>query len=174
MKQLLSFLNQAPEEKTGCNTIRESAKVEHRNEVQVSSDSFSMYYSTRSRLGFVGKSTGSPVGCVIRVCIGLRWYKVRTRWYKLTWSLVHSFLCVSAKFQPISASFAPARIWVVKKAIIGWNFAETQRKAKTRLQVSLSQFISCYSPQIRFLILYHRNHIQTLIRHLPVVKRDWK
>ena len=50
-----------------------------------------------------------------------------------------------------------------KLAEIGWNFAETQRKECTRLQVSLFQ---------RVLILYHRNPIQTLMRHptrLPVL-----
>ena len=49
----------------------------------------------------------------------------------------------------------------------------TQRKENTRLQGSLFQFISCYSPEIQVLILYHCNPIQTLIWHpllgLPVV-----
>ena len=49
------------------------------------------------------------MGCHISVCMGLQWYKIRTRiseeqrkmnWNKLPWSLLHSFLCVSAKFQP--------------------------------------------------------------------------
>ena len=39
------------------------------------------------------------------------------------------------------------------------------RKQCTRLQVSLFQFISRYSPEIRVLILYQRNPIQTLIWH---------
>ena len=52
-----------------------------------------------------------------------------------------------------------------KLAEIGWNFIETQRKEHTRLQVSLFQFISRYSPEFRVLILYHCNPIQTLIWH---------
>ena len=58
---------------------------------------------------------------------------------------MHSFLCISAKFQPIS---------------------ETQTQTHkvrncTRLQSSLFQFISRSS----LLILFHRNPIPTLIRH---------
>ena len=53
----------------------------------------------------------------------------------------------------------------VKLAEIGWNFTETQRKEYTRLQGSLFQLISRYSPEIQVLILYHRNPIQTLISH---------
>ena len=131
-----------------------------------------------------GAITGGPslddVTCHIRVCMGLQWYKTKTRinWNKLTWSLLCSFLCVSMKFQAISASFTPVRregrkrpgvgkMWIeaifqeiidcnqsrsftaapsfrtgVKLAEISRNFAETQRKECTRLQVSLFQFIS--------------------------------
>ena len=42
----------------------------------------------------------------------------------------------------------------MKLAEIGWNFADTQRKEYTRLQVSLFQFISRYPFGIRVLILY--------------------
>ena len=54
---------------------------------------------------------------------------------------------------------------ITKLAEICWNFIETQRKEHTRLQVSLFQFISRYSPEFRVLILYHCNPIQTLIWH---------
>ena len=56
---------------------------------------------------------------------------------------MYSLLCVSVKFQPISA-----------------EGTETQY---TRVQVSLLQFISRYSPEIQVLILYYHNAIQTLI-----------
>ena len=62
---------------------------------------------------------------------------------------------------------APAR----NRTEISWNFAETQRKEGTRLEVSSFQFISHYSPQIRALILYHRNPTQTLIWHPRVMSQ---
>ena len=46
----------------------------------------------------------------------------------------------------------------VKLTEISWD----TKKGNTRLQVSLFQFISHYSPKIRVLILYHCNPIQTL------------
>ena len=74
-------------------------------------------------------------------------------------------LCeISADFGEFRREGRPLRTGV-KLAKISWNFAETQRKECTRLQVSLFQFISRYSPEIRVLILYHRNPIQILIWH---------
>ena len=89
---------------------------------------------------------------------------------------MHSFLCVSAKFQPISASFTPVRREGRKKGPFpslrtgaklakSAEISQTQRKECIRLQGSLFQLISRYSPEIRILILYHRNPIQTLIWH---------
>ena len=65
-----------------------------------------------------------------------------------------SFLCVAAKFQLISASLLPFHRTGEKLTEIGWHFAAIQRNEHTRLQVSLFQFISCYSPVIWVLILY--------------------
>ena len=95
-------------------------------------------YTSQARNG--GQSTGSPSnGVPYKGLYGIPVYCV--------------FLSfVSMKFQPISARLAE----------IGWNFIETQRKEHTRLQVSLFQFISRYSPEFRVLILYHCNPIQTL------------
>ena len=70
-------------------------------------------------------------GCHIRVCMEFIrvWNKdpnfERITRSKLTWNLVYSFLCVSAKFQPISASF--------------FTFPSHQRIHKTS-----GQFISVY------------------------------
>ena len=45
------------------------------------------------------------------------------------------------------------------------KFRIDTKKDYTILQVSLFQFISRYSPEIRVPILYHRNPIPTLIWH---------
>ena len=89
---------------------------------------------------------------------------------------MHSFLCVSAKFQPISASFTPVRregrkkgpfpsLCTGAKLAKSAEISQAQRKECIRLQGSLFQLTSRYSPEIRILILYHRNPIQTLIWH---------
>ena len=53
-----------------------------------------------------GHQEAQDTGCHIRVCMGL-WRGINSN--KMTRHLVCSFVCVSAKFQPISASFT----WVI-------------------------------------------------------------
>ena len=64
------------------------------------------------------------------------------------------------RFRRVYLPFAPGR-----NSPKSAEISQTQRKVYTRLQVSLVQFISRYSPEIRLLILYHRNPIPTLIWH---------
>ena len=97
-------------------------------------------------------------------------------WNKLPWSLVYSFLCVSAKFHPISASFIPVRregrkkgktetavnnrLW--SRSIISWNIASIHilpppgyaqmhclsfRARQTKIQAFLKLWASAETPQ---------------------------
>ena len=60
----------------------------------------------------------------------------------------HIRVCICSNFAPVRNSPKSAEI------------SQTQRKEHTRLQGSLFQSISRYSPEIRVHILYHRNPIQ--------------
>ena len=113
---------------------------------------------TRLQMAFSLQPQGAQaMGCHIRVCICSNFGRITRN--KLKQTALKSCAFLSLCLCEISADFG------AKLAEIGYNFAETQRKECTRLQGSLFQFISRYSPETRVHILYHRNPIQTLMWH---------
>ena len=74
----------------------------------------------------------------------------RNQLQKLTWSLVYSFHCVCGRFLPISASCTRE----MPKS------SEVPHRHKT--SGKCFQFISLYTPELRVLILYYHDTIQTL------------